>query len=24
VPAGTFGNMTFTEYSVMKVAPVLN
>src|SRR3981081_2136299 len=23
VPAGTFGNMTFTEYSVMKVAPVL-
>jgi Flp pilus assembly protein TadG len=24
VPAGTFGNMTFTEFSVMKVAPVLN
>ena len=24
VPAGTFGNMTFTEYCVMKVAPVLN
>lgn len=24
VPAGTFGNMTFTEYSVMRVAPVLN
>src|SRR3984893_7290031 len=24
VPAGSFGNMTFTEYSVMQVAPVLN
>jgi Flp pilus assembly protein TadG len=24
VPAGTFGNMTFTEFTVMKVAPVLN
>jgi Flp pilus assembly protein TadG len=24
VPTGTFGNMTYTEFSVMKVAPVLN
>jgi Flp pilus assembly protein TadG len=24
VPTGTFGNMTMTEYAVMKVAPVLN
>ncbi|HEV2012328.1 MAG TPA: TadE/TadG family type IV pilus assembly protein [Candidatus Dormibacteraeota bacterium] len=24
VPAGSFGNMNFTEYAVMKVAPVLN
>jgi len=24
VPAGSFGNMTFAEYAVMKVAPVLN
>lgn len=24
VPAASFGNMTFTEYAVMKVAPVLN
>jgi Flp pilus assembly protein TadG len=24
VPAGSFGNMTFTEFAIMKVAPVLN
>jgi Flp pilus assembly protein TadG len=24
VPAGTFGNLTFTQFAVMKVAPVLN
>lgn len=24
VPAGTFGNLGFTEYAVMKVSPVLN